>query len=366
MTRLRLHRSVHPLNHAVAWLAVATLTLAACSTGEDGAAADAGPLASTTAPPATNAEPTATDLAPASSSAPSAITGPAAPTTPATTEAATITQPTTELLVFEGEYVNEGDAFRELAGVDGAVAFVLSGSLSGELTGQRAIVGTFTTDGTEGSAVLVLNSPEIGEGVLASQFKGVNTSDELTVTGDLIGLSGAFADLVGTITTTGSPGPGSTGTYRIELEPTQPSPRSSAATETMPFEYVSTSTADLAWRSSTTSFGGASTVTGDVVGSNSIRSNDADGLDDLSIVHICACALGAEGDGVFIARLRSGVETGEEFAWEAEFFGVSGAFAGLRGVGTATTTSTLDATGVGDGRKLRVVAGRKLRGVCRS
>jgi hypothetical protein len=349
MTRLRLHRSVHPLNQAVAWLAAASLTLAACSTGESGAAADARPLASTTAPPASNAERTATDPAPDSSSAPStaepAITEPAATTAPTTTEAAAITQPTPEVLVFEGEYVNEGDAFRELAGVDGAVAFVLSGSLGGELTGARAIVGTFTPDGTEGSAVLVLTSPEMGDGVLASQFKAVNTSDELSVTGDLIGVSGAFADLVGTITTTGSPGPGSTGTYRIELEPTQPSPPSSDAAETMTIEYVSTSTADLAWRSSTTSFGGASAVTGDVVGSNSIRSNDADGLDDLSIVHICACSLGAEGDGVFIARLRSGAETGEGFAWKAEFFGVSGAFAGLRGTGTATTTSTLDATG---------------------
>jgi hypothetical protein len=258
-----------------------------------------------------------------------------------------------EPLVFEGTYASQANTFKSqpAAADGGAVPFVSSSTFSGDLIGQRAVVGTLTSepgfaDGQPaGVAVLAVSSPELVEGLLVTQFEGESDRGKMSTTGDVIGLSGPFTGLVGTITTTGSAGASARGTYVIELQPSAPSRTPTAPTESISIDYASTSAADSVWQLTDTEFGGAATFTGDVTGSATFRSNDSATTDDLSIVHVCACTLAGVGDGVFVTVLSSPVEGADgTVTWDAEFFGASGAFAGLRGTSTATTV-TDDTTG---------------------
>jgi hypothetical protein len=246
-----------------------------------------------------------------------------------------------EPLMFEGTYTHPNDGVRAMpGGVEGAQAFTSSIALEGDLVGTGAFVGSITppdgpTGSIEGAWVFGLSSP-MGEGLLAvQQWNGVMTSTDITGTGEVIGVSGAFTDLVGTMTAAGSPGAEGAGNYVIELQPAAPSPTSSEPAETIRIEFVATGTPDTAWNRETEAYGGGFTVTGDVVGSLGYRGAAVDPAapDQLEAIGVCACTPAGGGDGLFIIQDR-GVYKDGTYTAESEFFGISGAFAALRGRGT--------------------------------
>lgn len=328
-------RHVRARARVITCLTLSAAVLVAASCSSDDAAAPSTVAPSTTAAPVDEAPET---TMPATTEA-SETTVPATTEAPATTAAEA---EATELLVFKGTYTHPNDSVRAIpGGVGGAQAFTSSIALEGDLVGTGAFVGSITppdgsTGSIEGAWVFGLSSPNLGEGLLAvQQWNGVMTSTDITGTGEVIGVSGAFADLVGTMTAAGSPGAQGAGTYVIELQPAAPSPTSSAPTETIPIEFVATGTPDTVWNREREAHGGGFTVTGDVVGSLGYRGGAVDPAtpDQLETIGVCTCTLAGGGDGLFIIQDR-GVYKDGTYTAESEFFGISGAFAGLRGRGT--------------------------------
>ncbi len=261
---------------------------------------------------------------------------------PATTVELTTTADVSELLVFEGTLSIQDEIYLEMP-----EGFTNSVALEGDLNGQGAFFGTISGDEesyrVDGDWVFSLSSPDLGEGLVAvQQWVGLGTPTGFDGTGVVVvGVSGAFTDLVGTIRTTDA----REGTYVMELEPAAPSPDPSEATETVMIEGEAGSV--VAWTdcspepdvcAAESAWGGGNTMTGDVVGSMGWTGN----ITDLRTIAIHIGALDGRGDGVFVTVTQ--VHAGDPFTAESEFFGVSGAFAGLEGMGTVTTFVS-DATG---------------------
>jgi hypothetical protein len=298
-----------------------------------------------------NANETVAAVTASSTAAPTTTVAPtttAAPTTtdaPTTTVEVTTTDAAAEVLVFEGTLSDPNNSVRTWQGDSGLTLFSNSLNLDeGDLGGNGAFFGYVEGSNPlytiKGDWVFNVTSPELGEGVLAVQnWEYVGSETDGSGTGDVIGLSGGFTDLVGTISYTVN---GGSATYVIELQRMEPAPTAAEPIETMTIDLVSTSTSDIAWRVSEAIVGGGATLSGDIVGSASFRTNDAP--DDLEVSLVGAGTLVDEGDGTFIVVLSFQGGDSASAAWQAEFFGVSGAFAGLRGVGTAASTN-VDATG---------------------
>ncbi|MEQ1785651.1 MAG: LCCL domain-containing protein [Acidimicrobiales bacterium] len=250
-------------------------------------------------------------------------------------EASTTTEPAvepSEPVVFEGTFSPQDEILQLPEGFSNSFA------LEGDLVGQGAFVGTATPDGEahiiEGDWAFNLRSPELGEGLIAvQQWDGLFTPTEFNATGEVTGVSGAFAGMVGTTSFT-STGTGGKGTYVFELQPAEPSPEPEP-TEPLTFDFEAAS--GPAWVEEP-AFGGGNTSTGDFIGSTGWTGDSGTG----TVISINVGTLAGAGDGVFITVAPT--PTTPTWTVQAELFGVSGAFAGLEGVGTGTGT-TYDPTG---------------------
>ena len=190
----------------------------------------------------------------------------------------------------------------------------------------------------EGDWAFHLSSSELGEGLFAVQnWDGLNTPTGFDGTGEVIGVSGGFTDLIGTFSATS--GSGNEGTYVVELQPAAPSPEPSEATETVSIEVNDTSVA--AWTTcdpvtlmctAQSAFGGGTTMTGDIVGESGWTGN----ISSEQTISINVGTLDGTGDGVFITVAPlNGAET---YTVPVELRCLR-AFAGLAGVGTSTVTT---------------------------
>lgn len=283
-------------------LIVAILVAGACSSEND----------------ATSSTTTVVDGASTTTAAPATTTVAA----PATTTVAE--DEASEALVFEGTTSPQDEILLFPTGFTNSVA------LEGDLVGQGAFVGEAFPEGEdlrfEGDWVFHLRSPDLGEGLLTVQQRdGRATPTDFNATGEVIGLSGAFADMVGTVRFTGS----DPGTYVFELQPAAPSPEPEEPTEARTIEFETTSVG--AWLAEP-AYGGGNTTTGDVVGSQGWTGNTTDAASYAVVVG----TLDGE-KGVFITESVF-TSQGATYAAESKLFGVSGAFAGLRGEGTETGT----------------------------
>jgi hypothetical protein len=244
-----------------------------------------------------------------------------------------------EPVVFEGTWTQQNEVLELPDGVSNSVA------LEGDLVGRGAFVGSATPDGegylVDGDWAFNLRSPDLGEGLMAVQrWEGQATPDDFDATGEVVGVSGAFAGMAGTITVTATaPGTGpenyDPATYVVELQPAEPSPEP-GSTEPLTFDFGPSEAAS--WIEEPV-FGGWSTTSGDFVGSSGWTGYVDSGAG--TVISIFVGALEGMGDGVFITAIPT--PSGDAWTVQSEFFGVSGAFEGLQGVGTATGT-TYDAT----------------------
>ena len=242
-----------------------------------------------------------------------------------------------EPLVFEGTFAPQNEILQLPEGFSNSFA------LEGDLVGQGAFVGEATPDGEahiiEGDWAFNLRSPELGEGLLAvQQWDGLFTPTEFNATGEVTGVSGAFAGMIGTtsFTSTGTEGEG---TYVFELQPAEPSAEPET-TEPLTFDFETAS--GPAWvEGEYRAFGGGSTSTGDFVGSVGWTGYIKDGAGTTILIN--AGTVEGVGDGVFITMMPTPGGT-ETWTVQSEFFGISGDVAGLRGTGT-TAGTTNDSTG---------------------
>lgn len=270
---------------------------------------------------------------------------------PTTTEASAPTtekaEPTTteasEPLVLEGTQTGQDEVIELPGGFSNSVA------LEGDVVGQGAFLGTATTDGPnfriEGDWVFHLRSPDLGDGLIAVQeWEGLAAPTDFEGTGEVTGLSGAFADMTGTLTLTNTgtdpeedgPGNYAPGSYVLELQPSAPSPDPAEPTEERTIEFETASV--RAWFVDP-AYGGGNTTSGDVVGTQGWTGTTT----DRASYAIYVGTLDGVGEGVFITSSVFNSQ-GATFAAETEFFGISGAFAGLRGEGMETG-ATYDETG---------------------
>lgn len=293
------------------------------------------------------------DVAPADTATLPLPTAPAPDTTigaPATTAAPEATDPAedavSEPIVVEGGYV----AIHTPVELPGGLTYGMwmDGDTSGQvpdtdMLGQGAFFGTITTTGGqitggEGSWVIRLSVPDVGEGLLLVQgWNPVRTPTSFDGAGTVVGLSGDFTDMTGTFSTTvfeQNLDSLNAGTWAFELQPGQPAPDPAEPTETRTIEYQGDSVGTFL---SGPDFQGGITLTGDIVGSGGFVGNTAYGA-----VEINVGTLDGE-EGVFITT-RGPLTGAEPWTVEAEFYGVSGAFEGFTGTGTATGT-TFDETG---------------------
>lgn len=240
-----------------------------------------------------------------------------------------------EPLVFEGTTSPQGPEDEMILFAEG---FTNSVALEGDLVGQGVFVGEAFPEGEdlklEGDWVFNLRSPDLGEGLLAVQQRdGLATPTDFNATGEVTGVSGAFADMIGTVSFTGA----DPGTYVFELQPAEPSPEPEEPTQPRTIEYEAASVA--AWMAEPV-FGGGNTSTGDFAGSIGWTGSIDSGAGTTTFINVGT--LEGVGDGLFITMIP--VSPAPTWTVQSEFFGVSGAFAGLQGVGTVTGT-TFDATG---------------------
>lgn len=239
-----------------------------------------------------------------------------------------------EPVVFEGTWSPQNDILQLPEGFSSSIA------LEGDLVGQGAFVGEATPDGEnyliEGDAAFNVRSPELGEGLLAVQeWGGLFTPTEFDTTGEVTGVSGAFAGMVGTMTATGT----DEGTYMFELQPAEPSPEPEA-TEPLTIDFETAS--GPAWvEGEYRAFGGGYPTTGDFVGTTGWTGYIKDGAG--TTIGINVGTVEGVGDGVFITMMPTPGGT-EAWTVQSEFFGISGDLAGLQGTGT-TTGTTHDSTG---------------------
>jgi hypothetical protein len=267
--------------------------------------------------------------------------GDASTTTAASNDTTEPADEPSETLVLEGTSTGQ-NGILELA--DG---FSNSVSLEGDLVGQGAFYGHGTPEGEgyriDGDWVLNVRSPDHGEGLIAvQQWDGLATPNNFDGTGEVVGVSGAFADMVGTVTMAATaPGTGpetyDPADYVFELQPAEPSP-APEATEPLTVSYETPS--ELAWFENE-KFGGAGPATGDFVGSGGWTGYIDSGAG--TTVSINVGTVEGLGDGTFITVIPTPQNT-ETWTVQTEFFGVSGALAGLQGTGSATGT-TNDSTG---------------------
>jgi LCCL domain len=251
----------------------------------------------------------------------------------------TTTEPedeSSESLVLEGTWSGQNEILELPEGFSNSLA------LEGDLAGQGAFVGEAIPDGEnytiEGDWAFNLRSPELGEGLIAvQQWDGLKTPTDFEATGEVSGVSGAFAGMVGTtsFTSTGT----DEGTYVFELQPAEPSPEPEA-TEPLTIDYEAAS--GPAWvEEEYRAFGGGSTSTGDFVGSVGWTGYVKDGTGTTILINVGTVE--GVGDGVFITMMPTPGGT-ETWTVQSEFFGISGDVAGLQGTGT-TTGTTHDSTG---------------------
>lgn len=274
-----------------------------------------------------------------------ASTSTAAPTTtaaPSTTEAPTTTVEVTsttvevsEPIVFEGVMSVQGDGMFLMP-----IGFSQSVVLEGDLVGYGAYFGEaypeVDTMSVEGQWAFSLSARDLGEGLVAvQQWRGSTPPTGYDATGEVVGVSGAFTDLVGTFSW-------NTDTYRMELQPAGPSPEPSQATATVSYESPSY----LAWNNNVGTWGGGSTFSGNVAGS---ISGDIEGSvgwigsEDREFVGIYVGKL--DGERVSFIVTSPAREGSDDNLTPTSFFGVSGALEGLRGEGRQNILAVYDATG---------------------
>jgi hypothetical protein len=301
-------------------LGVVLVLLAACSDNSSSAADTA-----------TTVEASTSTAAPTTTAAPST---PEAPTT--TVEVTSTTVEVSEPIVFEGVMSVQGDGMFLMP-----IGFSQSVVLEGDLTGHGAFYGEAfpELDGWrfEGDWALALSTPDLGEGLVAvQQWRGSTPPTGYDATGEVVGVSGAFTDLVGTLSWTEE------GTYRMELQPAGPSPEPSQATATVSYESPSY----LAWNNNVGTWGGGSTFSGNVAGS---ISGDIEGSvgwigsEDREFVGIYVGKL--DGERVSFIVTSPAREGSDDNLTPTSFFGVSGALEGLRGEGRQNILAVYDATG---------------------
>ena len=202
-----------------------------------------------------------------------------------------------EPVVFEGTFSPQNEILQLPEG------FTNSFALEGDLVGQGAFVGEAFPDGEdhmiEGDWAFNLRSPELGEGLIAvQQWDGLFTPTDFNATGEVTGVSGAFAGMVGTtsFTSTGTEGEG---TYVFELQPAEPSPEPEA-TEPLTIDFEAAS--GPAWvEGEYRAFGGGSTSTGDFVGSVGWTGYIKDGTGTTILINVGTVE--GVGDGVFITMM---------------------------------------------------------------
>jgi gluconolactonase len=266
----------------------------------------------------------ASSPAPTTKAAPTTTATPTTTVAPTTAVEVTTTDDVSESLVLEGAWSLQNPAIGLPSG-----AITESVALAGDVVGQGASLTT-AGDTLTGDWVFYLSSPDLGDGVVAVRDWVFSLSDG-NGGGEVIGLSGDFTDMVGTLRTRTTPDSDYTkGTYVFELQPLAPSPASDEPTETRTIEYEALSAGS--WVTGP-AMGGGNTTSGDIVGSEGWTGSPMDG----TLYGVGAGTLGGEGDGLFIYALRL-TSDGAVWTMEGEFFGVSGAFAGFRGVGTGTGT----------------------------
>lgn len=279
-----------------------------------------------------------------SSEGDSTSTGPGKKSSTTTEASSATTEPAdepSEALVLKGTWKGQNGILELADGFSNSVA------LEGDLVGQGAFYGHGTPEG-EGyrivsDGVFNVRSPDLGEGLIAvQQWDGLATPNNFDGTGEVVGVSGAFAGMVGTVTATATaPGTGpekyDPADYVFELQPAEPSP-APEATEPLTVSYETPS--ELAWFENE-KFGGAGPATGDFVGSGGWTGYMDSGTG--TTVSINVGTVEGLGEGTFITVIPTPQNT-ETWTVQAEFFGVSGALAGLQGTGTSTGT-TNDSTG---------------------
>lgn len=271
------------------------------------------------------------DTAAVSTAAPTTAAAPSTTQAPTTTVEVTTTTTAPDPIVLTGTWAVQHPRVAMPSGAN-----TDSVALEGDAVGQGASLTTATPTGQEGYFVFHLISPKLGDGVVGVQDWAFTDGDG-TGTGEVTGLSGAFADMVGTldVAVTDSASALLGGTYAFELQPapTPPAPGEPTETRTIAYEV-----AGVGGWIAPPAMGQGNLITGDVVGSEGWTGSINDGY----IYAVAAGTLGGEGDGVYVTVSRV-LTHSAPFTLTAEFYGLSGAFAGFRGEGTGTALSSPDA-----------------------